>query len=130
METLSPRPASFTSLSMRCLSAWNSCSSCAAAWAWAAAAFFAAAVGWPWAFLVAIASLSASAGVSAAIGCDGEDRPACEVLPVCWIAWPPLSTGPENASWRDCVSSLTLLTFVDEIAKSTTNTANSSVIMS
>jgi hypothetical protein len=52
------------------------------------------------------------------------------VSPVCWIARPPVSTGPENASCSDCWSSLTLLTFVDEIAYSTTKTANSSVIMS
>jgi hypothetical protein len=52
------------------------------------------------------------------------------VSPVCIIACPPESTGPENASWSDCWSAFTLLTFVEEIAKSTTNTANSSVIMS
>ncbi len=53
-----------------------------------------------------------------------------EVSPVFIIARPPVSTGPEKASWSDCSSSLTLLMFVDEMANSTTNTANSSVIMS
>ena len=61
---------------------------------------------------------------------DARRAGSAAVSPVCCIARPPESTGPENASCSDCWSALTLLTFVEEIANSTTNTANSSVIMS
>src|SRR5918999_1168974 len=72
----------------------------------------------------------ACVGVSDSGGGSGAGFSASEVEPVFIIAWPPLSTGPEKASWSDCSSSLTLLTLVDAIANRTTNTANSSVIMS
>jgi hypothetical protein len=63
-------------------------------------------------------------------GGSGAARLDSDASPAAIIARPPLSTGPENASLSDCWSSLTLLMLVEEIANSTTNTANSSVIMS
>ena len=77
-----------------------------------------------------IALSTACAGEIEDSGGVGEALSASDWLPRSIIAWPPLSTGPENASCSDFVSSLTLLTLVEEIANSTTNTANSSVIMS
>ena len=55
----------------------------------------------------------------------GEDS-----LPVCMIALPPDITAPENASWSDFCSAVSLDVFTDEIENRTMNSANSSVIMS
>ena len=106
---------------MRFLRSWKLCSSAAAR----AAAF--SRLSWSDGFM---AFWTACVGVSDSSGGSGGGFSACEVEPVFIIAWPPVSTGPENASCSDCSSSLTLEMFVDEIANSTTNTANSSVIMS
>ena len=115
-----------TSLSIRFLRSWKPCSSFAAT----CAARLAASEASSWVTVPFIRAATASAGEIAATGSVGEAFSACDSLPRSIIALPPLSTGPENASCSDLVSSLTLLTFVEEIANSTTNTANSSVIMS
>ena len=66
--------------------------------------------------MLCIAALTASAGVCDGIGLADAERWPADVSPVCWIARPPVSTGPENASCSDCWSALTLLVFVEEIA--------------
>ena len=79
---------------------------------------------------VSCAARAATGGAVAGNGGAGGLCSADAASPSFMIARPPESTGPQKATWSDSRSSLTLAMFVEEIANRTTNTVNSSVIVS